>query len=244
MTTDVDDGQNTAGEKTILTYDFHRNLTSKEIYDLSQGEWKLVDGHRYEYTYDEHDSITLKTCLFWEYVHWVDAGQSKYERTYDGHNNPTSKTSYYMNENGQWILESAVEWTYDSADNIIEDCTSRESEDGIHKFKYTYTYDAQGNRTSSESCYWTNSEGGEQWKPIERLEYSFDPQGNMTHDSNFSWENNGWNLGGYRIYYYSTQSVIEQIKASHRGIVRKVLKNDRLRIENNAHTYDIMGRVM
>ena len=143
-------------------YDSNGKLSSERYcYDAS-GTCQSYSGG-YNYTYDEKGNIASKvecsghgkTC-----VPYTLGGKVE-EYTYDENGKVTSKRECYGRRGTCGEIRSGSDYIYDSNGNMVTEIHCTASSDGkscVPGMKSTYTYDEEGNKTSTTRC---NSKDGQ-----------------------------------------------------------------------------------
>ena len=181
------------------TYDYNGHLLSKIsiMWNSSDNNWR--NNTKQTNTYNSLGLLGKEENYTWDTTNNAWAGSYKNELTYDSKGNQTSYTSYssWDATTHAFIPSGKTIYLLNAAGKTI---TSLDSswDSNNHIFvigtKVEYTYDVNGNNTSSSS-YTTN---GFNWAPTSKTENTFNTSGKVlttliTYNNNGNWQNGSKN---------------------------------------------------
>jgi len=115
----------------------------------------------------------------------------------------------------QWVNAFKWTYTYDENGNMTEDLRhSWLGEQWVNFRKYTSTYDENGYRTEEIEQYWV----GEQWVNVWKYTSTYDENGNMTEDLRQKWQGEQWvNNHKYTYTYDENGNMTEDLRQYWQG---------------------------
>jgi hypothetical protein len=190
-----------------IAYDERHN----EIYRLIQvwtgSEW--INGGEYTCTYNENNQLISRKNMMWYETGWKNGSLVEFE--YNDHGDLLSEYRQYGDSDGvNWIPDYLANYTYNENDYLVagEYYTSWNLTDWGYGYKFTYTYDLNGNSIEYLYMNWN----GTDWTNNSKINYSYDNANNMIAELIQTWDNNVWeNTVLYNCAYDENNHLIEKI---------------------------------
>ena len=168
------------------TYDVEDNLIGILVEEMKNNVWS--DYSRTTKEYDSNGNLTSDLYGRWYEVKWYNDTRRSY--TYDSNNNRTS----YVHESWfgtERVIDYRITYVYNSNDKVIL-LTYGEWDGNNWKsgktWRYTYSYDYNGNETSSLE----EKLALEDWVNISKTTNTYDSKGNSTSFLYQHWNGSNW----------------------------------------------------
>ena len=229
--------------KYEYTCDTNKNITldSSYVWWVEISKWVLR--YKTEYSYNAKEEVTLRCRYEWDQENSKWDYYYKDECYYDAQGNMTSEVDFNWNEDaGDWFFWYKYTSSFDTYGNIISDTGYKWNigKGWVESFNEEYTYDANGNMTSSFNKDWDEGVLGEQSKdkitynlnyglsdlllPPNLEFFEFNWTKNMPVEYVYSaFEAGVWFESKKRTYYYTELELTGTSKISEKGI--KVFPN-------------------